>query len=410
MDEKNYILIISDDEVFSANLAEKLVFLRKNDAVSIVNYSDAFNFFTSNTLAVVLVHENISQAETFDLISKLKNETNATIIFLPRSYDSDTILNAYDYGADDFILADAENFEFVLRIVHNINNNSIKHKFLKNKKLLEQTSVIDELTGFYNYNYAKQVIENAIDFDLINTAVLLIISPRENSVANFSIEKMARALKLSTRNDDYITLGKGAKFYLFLPKTSENVVISVIEKIKTNYGNDVSFAFGISGMENKNFDEMEHDAIQALSEAMSSEQEYVIANDKNETLDEWLDTDSFEPKNYKLFRQIFNRKLEKVIIPVFFRLQKAYEDKLSDTDIEQYTNENQCVFSLTNKKQTSVLRIIYPGFAKIVINTTHEGLDSPEDKEMHIPLTKISQKELVKIVEDFIKDFESTLV
>lgn len=91
-------------------------------------------------------------------------------------------------------------------------------------------------------------------------------------------------------------------------------------------------------------------------------------------------------------------------------MQKAYEEKLFDTEIEQYTNEEQCVFNLKNKKQKSSLRIIYPGFAKIVIYITHEGLESPDNKEITMPLTKITQKELIKIAEDFIKEFKYTSI
>ena len=116
------------------------------------------------------------------------------------------------------------------------------------------------------------------------------------------------------------------------------------------------------------------------------------------------------PKNYKIFRQIFNKKMEKVIAPVFFRLQKTYEEKLFDTKIEQYTDAEQCVFHLKNQNQDSTLRIVYPGFAKIIVYITHEGLDSPENREIQLALTKISQKELVKIVEDFIKEFKYTAV
>ena len=42
------------------------------------------------------------------------------------------------------------------------------------------------------------------------------------------------------------------------------------------------------------------------------------------------------------------------------------------------------------------------------IYINHEGLDSPENKEIQLSLTKISQKELITIVEDFIKDFKYT--
>ena len=180
--------------------------------------------------------------------------------------------------------------------------------------------------------------------------------------------------------------------------------------IHANYGDDFELCAGISGIANKDFKEMEKDALQALSDAMATNAEYVFAQAKEETLDEWLDDTVDKPKNYKIFKQIFNKKLEKVITPVFFRLQKAWEEKLFETEIEQSIGDDMCVFHLKNKKQDSTLRIIYPGFAKIMISITHEGLDSPENKEIQLPLTKISQKELVGIIEDFIKDFKYTSV
>lgn len=142
---------------------------------------------------------------------------------------------------------------------------------------------------------------------------------------------------------------------------------------------------------------------------MINNQEMVIYADKNETLDDWLDTPHISEKNYKLFKQIFNKKLEKVIAPVFYRLQKSYEEKLFNTKIEQYTDENQSVFCLKNPKQESKLKIVYPGFAKIIIYITHAGLDSPENSEITMPLNKITQKELIRIVEDFIKEFKTTI-
>ena len=194
-----------------------------------------------------------------------------------------------------------------------------------------------------------------------------------------------------------------------MPKTSVNGAIVVLNKIKENYGDNFEICAGISSISHKSFDEMEHDVLQALSDAIATNAEYVLAEEKEtDTLDDWLVTEADEPKNYKIFRQIFNKKMEKVIAPVFFRLQKAWEEKLFDTQIEQFTDNEQCVFHLKNKKQDSILRIVYPGFAKIVIYINHEGLDSPENKEIQLSLTKISQKELITIVEDFIKDFKYT--
>ncbi len=410
MSDKNSILLISDDEKFAEMLKSKLIFLRKGDTVVTSSFDNAEQNLELTMADIVLVHENTSKNATLELVKRLRQNKNICIMLLVNDYDEELVLACYDAGIDDFTTAGAESFELVIRVVNNIKHNSIKLKAFRNSKILEQLQVIDELTGVYNYNYSQQVIENSINENLFNDGVFAVIAPSENSKSKFSIEKMAEAIKKSIRVDDVVTLGRGARFYLFLPKTDFNGTLVVINKIKENYGDDFELCAGISGIANKDFKEMEKDALQALSDAMATNAEYVFAQAKEETLDEWLDDTENEPKNYKIFKQMFNKKLEKVITPVFFRLQKAWEEKLFETEIEQSTDDDMCVFHLKNKKQDSTLRIIYPGFAKIMISITHEGLDSPENKEIQLPLTKISQKELVGIVEDFIKDFKYTSV
>ena len=409
MNDKNSILLISDDDDLSKVIESKLIFLRANDSIVLSGYKDAISNLKYVNSDIVLIHENNSQQVTLDLIKKIRELKNVCIILLVNNYDKDMILACYDAGIDDFTFSTAADFELVIRTVNNIKHNSVKLQAMRNQKLLEQLNVIDELTGLYNYNYSKQVVENYIDDNLLDDGVFLVVSPSENSKVKFSIEKMAHAILSSIRVDDTATLGRGAKFYILLPKTSLNGAIVVLNKIKENYGDNFEICAGISSISHKSYDEMEHDALQALSDAIATNAEYVLAEEKEEdTLDDWLVTEDEEPKNYKIFRQIFNKKMEKVIAPVFFRLQKTWEEKLFDTQIYQFTDSEQCVFHLKNKKQDSMLRIVYPGFAKIVIYITHEGLDSPENKEIQLSLTKISQKELITIVEDFIKDFKYT--
>ena len=145
---------------------------------------------------------------------------------------------------------------------------------------------------------------------------------------------------------------------------------------------------------------------------MLSTYDFVIYQEKeiSET-DDW----SLEPekenkqKDFKFFRQLFLNKMEKVITPVFYKLQNAYDGRLEDTQIEQYTNENRCIFNLKNPKQTSRLTITYPGFAKAVIYITHSGLDSPENKEYVLALKDLTELLLTALTEDFIKDFQNCI-
>ena len=408
MSDKNSILLISDDKNFAEVLKSKLIFLIKDDAIITSNFDEAEQNLKLSLANIVLVHESTSKTETSELIKFLRQNKDICIILLANAYNEEFILTCYDIGIDDFAMSNAEAFELVIRVVNNIKHNSIKLQALQNSKILEQLHVTDETTGIYNYNYAQQVIENAIDNNLYKDGIFMVISPSESTKLSFSLEKMSNAISKSVRVNDVVTFGRGARFYIFLPKSDINGALVVLNKIKENYGENIEICAGISGIANKSFSDFEKDALQALSDALATNASYILADDKEETLDEWLEDTENEPQNYKIFKQIFNKKLEKVISPVFFRLQKTWENKLFETEIEQSTSEGLCAFHLKNKKQDSTLRIIYPGFAKIIITITHEGLDSPENDEIQLPLTKVTQKELINIIENFIKDFKNT--
>lgn len=411
MDNKTNILLICDDKSLAERLAKKLVFMRVGDSVKISDYEHARRNIQILVPELLFVCEHAQKVLTLNLISDVvENDLDSSVILLVKNYDSEFILAAYDAGITDFSSIEAQNFELVIRAVNNLKLHSVKYLEQRNKKLLIQHGIIDELTGFYTARNAKCVFENEVDDNLIKSGVFIAIEPDEKSKATFSIEKFACAVKQSVRSVDLVSLAKGAKFYLFLPYELEAGALTVIEKIELNYGNGFRLKAGITEIAGKSFERIELEVLKALSEAICSKKSYVfVKEDKPATLDDWLDDENVE-KNYKLFKQVFNKKLEKVIAPVFYRLQKAYEEKLFGTQIEQYTEEEQCVFLLKNRIHESCLKIVYPGFNKIVIYITHAGLDSPEDKEISLPLSKVTPKELFDIVESFIKEFKYTSI
>ena len=399
------IVVISDDKDFANQVASKLVFLREDDSINISGYDNAI--YSAQNVKIAVVCENVSKNATLELIEKLRENKDLCIILLASSYDRNFILSAYDAGIDDFAQSSADDFELVIRIVNNLKHNSVKRSLSKKEKLLEQIKVVDETTGFYNYKLAKLIFENAIS-DAKNP-VFMALSPSNSFKPSFSSEKMSKAIKSSTRYDDLISLGNGGVFYVMLSNTDINGALVVLNKIKENYGKDFELSAGVVEVLTDSFEQIEKEALNALSNALATNAEFVIVNNETETVDEWLDQNELQNKNYKIFKQMFNKKLEKVIAPVFYSLQNTWEEKLFNTEIEQYTNNEQCVFALKNKKQNSTLRIIYPGFSKILLTITHEGLDSPENRELQLPLSKITQKDLIKIIEDFIKEFKSSL-
>ena len=386
------ILLVSDDNDFAQKLDEKLVFLRKNDEIIISDYASALDLI--GECSVVLVHENSTFEQTLSMIKDLRKKKEISIILVANSNNENLILESADLGVDDFILANAENFEFVLRIVHNIEFSVLKQLSQGYIKLLKQVNVVDDYSGLFNFDNCQQILKEQ------KNGIFMAISPCDKM--KFSLDEVGFAIKFAIRKNDIAFIGRGSNFYLYLKDTDFEGAKNVFDKINTK----IKINAGVADISGKTLEKFEKEAQDALIEAQKTEQKFVVHQTKENTLDEWLaDTKS---GNYKLFRKLFNTKLEKVITPVFYRLQKSYEDKLKNTEIIQFTTDEQCVFELKNKNIKSSLRIIYPGFAKIIVTIKHEGFDSPENSEISLPLDKITQKELVEIVENFIKEYKET--
>ncbi len=403
----NNILLITDDTATIEAFDDKLMLLRESDRVSYCDYEDAPDIVFENRYDLAIVHENTDRAKTLGLIKYIKEHCR-NIILLINNYDRDFVLSAYDEGIDDYFCAKSDPSEMLIRVINCIKKTNLKNEITRYKNYLQEYGVISETNGFVSPKFTDEICQIELK-NFAGTGAFIMIAPDEEGKARFSAEKLCGAIKNSVRTGDIAACATGSKYYILLFETGLNGAVSVYEKIKAYLNGQFTIKAGICEIKGLKFKDTEKRAQCALTEALINNQEMVIYADKNDTLDEWLDTPKITEKNYKLFRQIFNKKLEKVIAPVFFRLQKSYEEKLFNTKIEQYTDDNQSVFCLKNPKQESRLKIVYPGFAKIIIYITHAGLESPENREISMPLNKISQKELIKIVEDFIKEFKSTI-
>ena len=402
------ILLVTDDEDTAEAVLSRLVLLRESDSIAVCDYKMAKKLLETPTVSIVLVHENGDKEKTLKFLSTIMS-TEYEIILLVDDYDQDFILAAYDLGVSDYYSVKSESYEMLIRTVNCFKSRSLKVRFARNFALLKQLGVVDDETGFYKYKYSRELLAEFIKDKRIQNGIFIVLILDESCKTRFSADKLSMAIKKSVRCDDIVSVVRGGKFYIILPNADKLGAFAVVNKIQDILGTKLIIRAGVCKIGNKTFDRLEKEAFAALSEACQTNETSVFLEDYAKTLDEWLDDDEKDEKNFKLFQNAYNNKLEKVIAPVFFRLQKAYEEKLFHTKIDQYSDELQSVFQLKHGDRESRLKITYPGFAKIMIYITHEGLDTPENKEISLNLNEVTQKELAKIVEDFIKEFKKSV-
>lgn len=401
------ILLITDNDEVSESVLSKLVLLRDSDSIAVCDYKSAKKTLENPSVSIVIVHEKDDKEKTLNLIKSIKSP-DYDIILLVNEYNAKFILTAYDVGANEYFAVSSEPYEMLIRTVNRFKSRAISAKATRDLALLKQLGVVDEETGFYKYKFSRELLAQFIQDKKIQNGMFVVLGLDEASKTRFSADKLSKAIKKSVRCDDIVSVVKGGKFYMILPNIDQNGTIALVNKIQRVLGDKLIIRSGMAKITDKTFERLEKEAFAALAEAAQTSQTAVFLEEHTKTLDEWLDTEEKDDKNFKLFKNAYNNKLEKVIAPVFFRLQKTYEEKLFKTKIEQYTDELQSVFQLKNAELESRLKITYPGFAKIMIYITHSGLDTPDNREISLNLNEVTQKEVAKIVEDFIKEFKKS--
>jgi len=407
--EKNKILLISDNNEISKSLSEKLVLLRKFDKVMKLGDVEFCENLKNFDPAVIFLAEGEDRELTAQNLRIIKEHyKNVSTILIAQSKDYDFILSMYDQGIDDFIFEDSHPAEILIKSINAIKKNNLSVVFDRDKDLLSSVKLVAQNSGFYTDECANELMLRALDEPL--NAAFMIISCDELDRAVYKEDALIDAIKNSVRSSDIVISLKSGKFYLYMKDTNEEGAVTIFEKIKGQLNAKFRIKAGITAVTTRSFRDLEQAASVSLTDAMLGAADYVVFKERvAPQTDEWLLEPEDKQKDFKLFKQTFMKKLDKIITPVFYSFQTSYEGLLKSTKIEQYSHETQCIFHLKNPNQTSRLTIVYPGFAKVVIYITHSGWDSPENREIFLPLNKLTEQTLSEIMEEFIQDFKSCI-
>lgn len=412
MSSENNIILITNDNNITNILKPKLVLLREVDNIVTTTYAQAVAKIKEVIPETVLIYCSVEKDDCLQIVKAIKTDAkikNVSILLILDKYDQDFVLNAYDENITDYLTLEADDAEILIRTIWCLRENETMTAASKRYNLLQRIGVIAPDTGFYTEGYAEKIFENEFDNLLENKTegILMLVSPSEESKTKLNIIQLAKAIKASIRSSDVVVHSSMNRFYVLLQDTQLKGAFCVWEKIKRALGEQYTINAGISAIGEKPFEKLKEELLNALVEASSTNQDMVIVSEEEkESSTDWLDKINSTQKNFKLFKQAFNKKLDKVIAPVFFQMQKLYEEKLFKTQIEQYSNSTLSSFVLKKLDNVSELKITYPGFSKINIDIIHQGFDSPENKRISLDLTELDETRLTDILEEFIQEFK----
>lgn len=409
MIENNNILLISEDENATELILNKLVLLRDNDKITKCNCKETKKALQNSLYCVVLLYADIKEQELIFKTIKTIKETkpDSEIILIPNDINTELILKAYDAGIYDYIPIDAESFDFVIKTINCYKLRTLKNIEQRNEKFLYQQGVIDEKTNLYKCNYLKDIFIDIADDLRIQNGIFSILTLNDKNKTKISTNRLAGIIKTTVRGDDIIATARGGKFYLILPNIDLEGTKKLIQKIQDKMGEEFKIHAGMSKIGIQSFETLDKITQDSLKSAIQNDEMTVSLSEVTGMQNGWLeDEDQPRHKDFKLFKVAFTNKMKNVIEPIFFRFQKECETKLTNTQVSQYANNIESVFSLKNETLHSELIIRFNGYAKFKIEINHSGLDSAENTKLEIPLSQLTDKELTKLLKQLKQEYK----
>ena len=409
MIENNNILLISEDGNATELILNKLVLLRDNDKITKCNCKETKKALQNSLYCVVLLYADIKEQELIFKTIKTIKETkpDSEIILIPNDINTELILKAYDAGIYDYVPIDAESFDFVIKTINCYKLRTLKNIEQRNEKFLYQQGVIDEKTNLYKYNYLKDIFIDIADDLRIQNGIFSILTLNDKNKTKISTNRLAGIIKTTVRGDDIIATARGGKFYLILPNIDLEGTKKLIQKIQDKMGEEFKIHAGMSKIGIQSFETLDKITQDSLKSAIQNDEMTVSLSEVTGMQNGWLeDEDQPRHKDFKLFKVAFTNKMKNVIEPIFFRFQKECETKLTNTQVSQYANNIESVFSLKNETLHSELVIRFNGYAKFKIEINHSGLDSAENTKLEIPLSQLTDKELTKLLKQLKQEYK----
>lgn len=376
------VLVISNDRSAFEFIKPHLVLLRSSDMVYESDYRDALRIVAQNSPQLVILHCGYDLHSFTELLAKI----TVPVIALFDDMDSEYILTACDYGVVDFITKKSTSAEILARVMFQLKNRNSKDKLYDALSMLYQKGVLDK-RGFYTnpleiFPYYLEKFEYGS---------LLLLSGGDN---------LCELLMNSLRESDIKAVVARNLYCIFMPYTDIDGAVSIVRKLN---GSEIPHRVkaGIcSHYGKKEFSVLSNILENALNVAVGTNKEYIIIDDNLSPNTNWLEKMNSGKKNFKLFKQEFNKMLELVLTPVFYQIQTKYEESFVNARIFQRITPELSVFKIQGEYFDSEFKLKSSGFSAITIDITH----NTDEKRVTIDLNDLEPKTLEVLLEEFVAE------
>lgn len=352
------IVLISDDTNFFDYIRNKLE-LRKSDELFLFNFDEILSKIKLLETSVLIVNSENNQKKTLELLKIFKN---TPIIVVAYNEDENFKKKCYRAGMLDFMVLLTPDSEFRARLLPALNISGLLKKNKQYRKILADYNIISANNEvFISY---ENILENEIN-DIISNkrkAIFGAIAPSDKTKLKISQNNIETIILANIRKNDILINYAPNKYFIIL----YNSDLKSAQKLWQKINNSMPFTIfaGFTVITNKKKQALINEALNKLHEAINFNKTSFVNEDF--LINRPLEISS--NSNFKIFKQEFNKKIEKIIVPAFYQIQQVYSNKLVGVAIEQEVDKGEGLFKIKNKNYEYLFKISSPGYAKINID------------------------------------------
>ena len=391
---KSRIILVSNDSDFFEYIFSKLL-LRKNDEILRLKFDE--------------IPENLEKLHNSLLIINSENFEEQTLALMDLCFQSTNIIfafneilqfkiNVYKKGAFAFLTpmnTDEEFQAIILSALHHLSiytKNLLYSKMLIKKNIINNNGVLLEYSSILDQELEKQKQNSSY-------SILMAISPDDTTKFLLLPNQIETIILSNIRSNDLLINYAVNKYFLLLYDTDLDNAKKIWSKISKQLPENVYAGFAKTF--SKNRQQLINEALGKLHEAISShKRDSYMQNNYQENC----------KKNFKLYRQELNKKIENIVVPTFYHIDQKYGEKLFGVKLEHECSEGACYFKLTNHFATANLKITTPGFTNINIDVTYTSSPNNIDaKRISLTPEEFEAGLLEDLLEQFILEFKKEI-
>lgn len=263
--DKTKILIVDDEEA-GRKLIKTILSQASYDTYEAPNGEEALRILYQEIPDLIILDIRMPKMDGYQLCYEIRSNIsfkNIPVIMLTVMGDTLDKIRGHHLGIDDYITKPFEPEEFLARV----------GSVLKRRKVYEEISMTDGVTGLYNIHFFKKQLEIFFNMARRNNQEfsLAIIDVNKfkkindkfgHVVGDYVLKKISAIMKDVLRKTDIITRYGGDEFAIILPKLSNEQAITAMKKLKKKIKNgefisektgkkfNVSISTGVATWEN----------------------------------------------------------------------------------------------------------------------------------------------------------------